>query len=115
MTIIILKDLITGSEKCDENLTQNLHATIVEDRKAREKQQEEKLNKEGREEKLRLEQLRLEEQKRQDELAERKRKDELELEKLKIQMQSKLGAGTSEASDTKFLIKEVSNFYIRST
>ncbi|KAF8766340.1 hypothetical protein HNY73_019413 [Argiope bruennichi] len=89
VTIETLKDLITGSEKYDEELTKNLHTTIVEDRKAREKQekeQKEKLRIEEREEKLRLEQLRLEEQKRQDELAESKRKDEFDLEKLKIQM-----------------------------
>ncbi|GFX24422.1 hypothetical protein TNCV_992381 [Trichonephila clavipes] len=66
--------------------TKNIHSTIVEDRKAREKKQEEqqenlrieeqkeKLRIEEREEKLRIEQLRLHEQ---------KRKDEFELEKLR--------------------------------
>ncbi|GFX96718.1 hypothetical protein TNCV_245051 [Trichonephila clavipes] len=71
MTIATLKDLIIGSEDYDEELTKNIHSTIVEDRKAR----EEKLRIEEREEKLRFEQLRLDEQ---------KRKDEFELEKLRI-------------------------------
>ncbi|GFW19868.1 uncharacterized protein TNCV_3561711 [Trichonephila clavipes] len=71
---------------------QNIHSTIVEDRKAREEnlrieEQKEKLRIEEREEKLRFEQLRLDEQ---------KRKDEFELEKLRIQTQSKLGADTSK-------------------
>ncbi|GFW67734.1 uncharacterized protein TNCV_3870651 [Trichonephila clavipes] len=76
MTIATLKDLIIGSENYDEELTINIHSTIVEDRKAR----EENLRIEEREEKLRFEQLRLDEQ---------KRKDEFELEKLRIQTQSK--------------------------
>ncbi|GFU36802.1 uncharacterized protein TNCV_365641 [Trichonephila clavipes] len=76
MTIATLKDLIIGSENYDE-LTKNIHSTIVEDRKAR----EENLRIEEREEKLRFEQLRLDEQ---------KRKDEFELEKLRIQTQSNL-------------------------
>ncbi|GFV76328.1 hypothetical protein TNCV_4413071 [Trichonephila clavipes] len=36
MTIATLKDLIIGSEDYDEELTKNIHSTIVEDRKARE-------------------------------------------------------------------------------
>ncbi|GFV95091.1 hypothetical protein TNCV_3708861 [Trichonephila clavipes] len=36
MTIATLKDLIIGSENYDEELTKNIHSTIVEDRKARE-------------------------------------------------------------------------------
>ncbi|GFX07809.1 retrovirus-related Pol polyprotein from transposon gypsy [Trichonephila clavipes] len=36
MTIATLKDLIIGSENYDETLSQNMHLTIVEDRKARE-------------------------------------------------------------------------------
>ncbi|GFR32365.1 hypothetical protein TNCT_120431 [Trichonephila clavata] len=36
MTIATLKNLITGSEGYDEELTKNLHATIVEDRKSNE-------------------------------------------------------------------------------
>ncbi|GFW50424.1 transposon Tf2-6 polyprotein [Trichonephila clavipes] len=111
MTIATLKDLIIGSENYDEELTKNMHSTIVEDRKAREKkqklpieEQKEKLRIEEREEKLRIEQLRLDEQ---------KRKDEFELEKLRIQTQSKLGADTSKESDTKFLFKEVSKFIHR--
>ncbi|GFU32827.1 uncharacterized protein TNCV_4154601 [Trichonephila clavipes] len=100
MTIATLKDLIIGSENYDEELTKNIHSTIVEDRKAR----EENLRIEEREEKLRFEQLRLDEQ---------KRKDEFELEKLRIQTQSKLGADTSKESDTKFLVKEVSKFIHR--
>ncbi|GFX34466.1 hypothetical protein TNCV_3657041 [Trichonephila clavipes] len=85
MTIATLKDLIIGSENYDEELTKNIHSTIVEDRKAREKKQEEqkenllieeqkeklrieeqkeKLRIEEREEKLRIEQLRLDEQRR---------------------------------------------------
>ncbi|GFW96244.1 hypothetical protein TNCV_572151 [Trichonephila clavipes] len=91
MTIATLKDLIIGSENYDEELTKNIHSTIVEDRKAREEnlrieeqkeklrieEQKEKLRIEEREEKLRFEQLRLDEQ---------KRKDEFELEKLRIQL-----------------------------
>ncbi|GFX41901.1 uncharacterized protein TNCV_3677131 [Trichonephila clavipes] len=116
MTIATLKDLIIGSENYDEELIKSIHSTIVEDRKAREKKQEEqkeklrieeqkeKLRIEKREEKLRIEQLRLDEQ---------KHKDEFELEKLRIQTQSKLGADTSKESDTKFLVKEVSKFIHR--
>ncbi|GFT80514.1 uncharacterized protein TNCV_5122361 [Trichonephila clavipes] len=114
MTIATLKDLIIGSEDYDEELTKNIHSTIVEDRKVREEylcieeqkeklrieEQKEKLRIEEREEKLRFEQLRLDEQ---------KRKDEFELEKLRIQ----LGADTSKESDTKFLVKEVSKFIHR--
>ncbi|GFR30379.1 hypothetical protein TNCT_161031 [Trichonephila clavata] len=36
MTIATLKDLITGSEGYDEELTKNLHTTIVEDLKSNE-------------------------------------------------------------------------------
>ncbi|GFV65368.1 uncharacterized protein TNCV_567111 [Trichonephila clavipes] len=108
MTIVKLKDLIIGSENYDEELTNQKHdLTIVEDRKARKKKQEEQkeiLRIEEREEKLRFEQLRLDEQ---------KRKDEFELEKLRIQTQSKLGVDTSKESDTKFLVKEVSKFLHR--
>ncbi|GFX89889.1 uncharacterized protein TNCV_1535361 [Trichonephila clavipes] len=125
MTIATLKDLIIGSENYGEELTKNIHSTIVEDRKAKEKKQEEqkerlrieeqeeklhigeqkdKLRIEEREEKLRIEQLRLDEQ---------KRKDEFELEKLRIQTQSKLGADTSKESDTKLLVKEVSKYMHR--
>ncbi|GFW42403.1 uncharacterized protein TNCV_240001 [Trichonephila clavipes] len=127
MTIATLKDLIIGSEYYDEELTKNIHSTIVEDRKAREEylrieeqkeklrieeqkeklrieEQKEKLRIEEREEKLRFEQLRLDEQ---------KRKYEFELEKLRIQTQSKLGADTSKESDTKFLVKEISKFIHR--
>ncbi|GFT15952.1 uncharacterized protein TNCV_3315171 [Trichonephila clavipes] len=99
MTIATLKDLIIGSENYDEELTKNIHSTIVEDRKAKEN-----LRIEEREEKLRFKQLRLDEQ---------KRKDEFELEKLRIQTQSMLGADTSKESDTKFLVKEVSKFIHR--
>ncbi|GFT73697.1 hypothetical protein TNCV_1289271 [Trichonephila clavipes] len=35
MTIVTLNDLIIGSENYDEELTKNMHSTIVEDRKAR--------------------------------------------------------------------------------
>ncbi|GFY06897.1 hypothetical protein TNCV_4089991 [Trichonephila clavipes] len=107
MTIATLKDLIIGSEDYDEELTKNIHSTIVEDRKVREEnlrieeQKRKKLRIEEREEKLRFEQLRLDEQ---------KRKYEFELEKLRIQTQSKLGADTSKESDTKFLVKEISKF-----
>ncbi|GFT80488.1 hypothetical protein TNCV_5122241 [Trichonephila clavipes] len=107
MTIATLKDLIIGSENYDEELTKNIHSTIVEDRKAREKKQEEqkdKLHIEEREEKLRILQLKLDEQ---------KRKDEFELEKLRIQKQSKLFADTSKERDTKFVVKEVSKFIHR--
>ncbi|GFV97934.1 uncharacterized protein TNCV_5069741 [Trichonephila clavipes] len=105
MTIATLKDLIISSEDYDEELTKNIHSTIVEDRKVREEnlrieEQKEKLRIEEREEKLRFEQLRLDEQ---------KRKDEFELEKLRIQ----LGADTSKESDTKFLVKEISKLIHR--
>ncbi|GFW16404.1 hypothetical protein TNCV_442791 [Trichonephila clavipes] len=91
MIIVTLKDLIIGSENYDEELTKNIHSTIVEDIKGREKKQEEQKEKlrieeqreksriEEREERLRFEQLRLDEQ---------KRKYEFELEKLRIQTQS---------------------------
>ncbi|GFV46973.1 uncharacterized protein TNCV_3033701 [Trichonephila clavipes] len=64
MTIVTLKDLIIGSEDYDEELTKNIHSTIVEGRKAREEnlrieEQKEKLRIEEREEKLRFEQLSL--------------------------------------------------------
>ncbi|GFT87880.1 uncharacterized protein TNCV_799821 [Trichonephila clavipes] len=64
MTIATLKDLIIGSEDYDEELTKNIHSTIVEDRKVREEnlrieEQNEKLSIEEREEKLRFEQLSL--------------------------------------------------------
>ncbi|GFS90476.1 hypothetical protein TNCV_4096861 [Trichonephila clavipes] len=95
MTIATLKNLITGSEEYGEDLTKNLHTTIVEYRKAK----KEKLCTEERKEKLRIEKMKLDEQ---------KRKDEFELEKLRIQAQSKLGADTFEGSNTKFLVKEVS-------
>ncbi|GFW23963.1 uncharacterized protein TNCV_4950091 [Trichonephila clavipes] len=125
MKIAALINLIIGSENYVEELTKNIHSTIVEDRKAREKKQEEqkeklrieereenlrieeqkgKLRIEEREEKLRIEQLRLDEQ---------KRKNEFELEKLRIETQSKLGADTSKESDTKFILKEVSKFIHR--
>ncbi|GFW34149.1 uncharacterized protein TNCV_288311 [Trichonephila clavipes] len=102
-----------------------MYSTIVEDRKAREKKQEEQKEKlrieerdekllieeqreksriEEREERLRFEQLRLDQQ---------KRKDEFESEKLRIQTQSKLGSDTSKESDTKFFVKEVSKFIHR--
>ncbi|GFU90996.1 uncharacterized protein TNCV_4923271 [Trichonephila clavipes] len=78
MTIGTLKDLIIGRENYDEELTKNIHSTIVEDRKAR----EENLRIEEREEKLRIEQLRLDEEKRE---------YEFELEKLRIQTQNPNG------------------------
>ncbi|GFR26434.1 hypothetical protein TNCT_70751 [Trichonephila clavata] len=60
MTIATLKDLITGSEEHNEDLTKNLQTTIVEDRKAREEkihieEREERLHIEEREERLRTE------------------------------------------------------------
>ncbi|GFX22324.1 transposon Tf2-6 polyprotein [Trichonephila clavipes] len=72
MNIATLKDLIIGSEDYDEELTKNIHSTIVEERKAREvnlrieeqkeklriEEKKEKLRIEEREEKLRFEQLR---------------------------------------------------------
>ncbi|GFW19924.1 retrovirus-related Pol polyprotein from transposon 17.6 [Trichonephila clavipes] len=62
ITIATLKDPIISSENYDEELTKNIHSTIVEDRKAREEnlrieEQKEKLRIEEREEKLRFEQL----------------------------------------------------------
>ncbi|GFY35433.1 uncharacterized protein TNCV_195261 [Trichonephila clavipes] len=119
MTIATLKDLIIGSEDYDEELTKNIHSTIVEDRKAREEnlrieeqkeklrieeqkeklrieEQKEKLRIEEREEKLRFEQLRLDKQKRE---------YEFELENLRIQTQSKLGADTSKERDISLYLK----------
>ncbi|GFT63910.1 hypothetical protein TNCV_2313991 [Trichonephila clavipes] len=58
MTIATLKDLIISSEDYDEELTKNIHSTIVEDRKVR----EENLRIEEQK-KLRFKQLRLDEQK----------------------------------------------------
>ncbi|GFQ71770.1 hypothetical protein TNCT_259581, partial [Trichonephila clavata] len=106
MTIATLKNLITGSEGYDEELTKNLHATIVgianpmkneyaqrnrnkitQRNKLRTEEQEQKLRIEEREERIRIEELRIDEQ---------KRKDEFELEKLRIQAQSNLGAATYE-------------------
>ncbi|GFT41717.1 uncharacterized protein TNCV_4707911 [Trichonephila clavipes] len=127
MTIATLKDLIIGSENYDEELTKNIYSTIVEDRKTREEnlrieEQKEKLRIEEQKEKLRIEEqkekIRIEERKEklrfeQLRLDEQKRKYEFELEKLRIQTQSKLGADTSKESDTKFLVKEVSNFIHR--
>ncbi|GFV98211.1 hypothetical protein TNCV_4449681 [Trichonephila clavipes] len=60
MTIATLKDLIISSEDYDEELTKNIHSTIVEDRKVREKnlrieEQKEKLRIEEQKEKLRIE------------------------------------------------------------
>ncbi|GFU10935.1 uncharacterized protein TNCV_2934281 [Trichonephila clavipes] len=86
MTIATLKDLIIGSEDYDEELTENIHSTIVEDRKARE------------------ENLRIEEQKKNYALKNEK----------KITLRTiELGADTSKESDTKFLVKEVSKFIHR--
>ncbi|GFW60959.1 uncharacterized protein TNCV_4871701 [Trichonephila clavipes] len=87
MTIATLKDLIIGSENYDEELTKNIHSTIVEDRKAREEnfcieEQKEKLRIEEQKEKLRIEE----------------REEKLRFEQL---------------SDTKFLVKEVSKFIHR--
>ncbi|GFU00434.1 hypothetical protein TNCV_4259331 [Trichonephila clavipes] len=44
MTIATLKDLIISSEDYDEELTKNIHSTIVEDRKAREEKKSKKKN-----------------------------------------------------------------------
>ncbi|GFU60180.1 hypothetical protein TNCV_4248861 [Trichonephila clavipes] len=60
MTIATHKDLIIGSENYDEELTKNIHSTIVKDRKAREEnlrieEQKEKLRIEEQKEKLRIE------------------------------------------------------------
>ncbi|GFT48323.1 uncharacterized protein TNCV_4708791 [Trichonephila clavipes] len=102
MTIATLKDLIIGSENYDEELTKNIHSTIVEDRKAREENLRiEEQKKKKKKKKIRFEQLRLDEQ---------KRKDEFELEKLRIQAQSKLGADTSKES---LLPTEVSHIIAR--
>ncbi|GFR05374.1 hypothetical protein TNCT_681441 [Trichonephila clavata] len=76
MTIATLKDLITGSEGYDEELTKNLHTTIVEDRKSNEEripiderelklrieEREQKLRIEEREERIRIKKLRIDEQ-----------------------------------------------------
>ncbi|GFV49274.1 hypothetical protein TNCV_1848571 [Trichonephila clavipes] len=111
MTIATLKDLIISSENYDEELTKNIHSTIVEDRKAREEnlgieEQKEKLRIEEQKEKLRIEEqkekLRIEEQKeklrieereeklrfKQLRLDEQKRKEKFELEKFRIQLEA---------------------------
>ncbi|GFT23057.1 uncharacterized protein TNCV_1858131 [Trichonephila clavipes] len=87
ITIATLKDLIIGSEDYDEELTKNIHSTIVEDRKARE------------------ENLRIEEQKEKLRIEEREEKITLRT--------IELGADTSKESDTKFLVKEISKFIHR--
>ncbi|GFT47603.1 uncharacterized protein TNCV_2346121 [Trichonephila clavipes] len=96
MTIATLKDLIIGSENYDEELTKNIHSTVVEDRKAR----EENLRIEEQKEKLRIEEqkekLRIEEQKEKLRIEERE-------EKLRFE----------QLSDTTFLVKEVSKFIHR--
>ncbi|GFR27530.1 hypothetical protein TNCT_221161 [Trichonephila clavata] len=125
MTIATLKNLITGSEGYDEELTKNLHATIVGDRKSNEErirteeqeqklrteeqilrteEQEQKLRIEEREERIRIEELRIDEQ---------KRKDEFELEKLRIQAQSNLGAAIhTKAVILNFSSRKCQNLYI---
>ncbi|GFR24630.1 hypothetical protein TNCT_578691 [Trichonephila clavata] len=105
MTIATLKNLITGSEGYDEELTKNLHATIVGDRKSNEErirteEQEQKLRIEEREERIRIEKLRIDEQ---------KRKDEFELEKLRIQAQFNLGAATYEGTESNLAFSLASN------
>ncbi|GFR05741.1 uncharacterized protein TNCT_728461 [Trichonephila clavata] len=104
MTIATPKNLITGSEGYDEELTKNLHTKIVEDRKSNEErirteEQEQKLRTEEQEQKLRIEEW--EEKIRIEELRidEQKRKDEFELEKLRIQAQSNLGAATYQGTE----------------
>ncbi|GFS54278.1 uncharacterized protein TNCV_4808061 [Trichonephila clavipes] len=95
MTIATLKDLIIGSEDYDEELTKNIHSTIVEDRKARE------------------ENLRIEEQKKNYALKS-KRKLRIEKTRRKITLRTiELGADTSKESDTKYLVKEISKFIHR--
>ncbi|GFV95867.1 uncharacterized protein TNCV_1729171 [Trichonephila clavipes] len=96
MTIATLKDLIISSENYDEELTKNIHSTIVEDRKAREEnlrieEQKEKLRIEEREENLRIE-------KQKEKLRIEEREEKLRFEQL---------------SDIKFLVKEVSKFIHR--
>ncbi|GFV56351.1 uncharacterized protein TNCV_4674691 [Trichonephila clavipes] len=87
MTIATLKDLIISSEDYDEELTKNMHSTIVEDSKAREEnlrieEQKEKLRIEEREENLRIEKqkekLRIEE--REENLRIEKQKEKLRIE-----------------------------------
>ncbi|GFV01110.1 uncharacterized protein TNCV_1010311 [Trichonephila clavipes] len=80
-----IKDLIIGSENYDKELTKNIHSTIVEDRKVREKTQEEQKEK-----------LRIEEQREKSRIQERE-------ERLRFE----------QLSETKFLVKEVSKFIHR--
>ncbi|GFU32577.1 uncharacterized protein TNCV_3044651 [Trichonephila clavipes] len=89
MTITTFKNLIIDSENYDEELTKNIHSTIVEDRKAREK-----------------EKLRIEEQKEKLRIEERE-------ENVRIEEQKEKCADTSNESHTKFLVKEVSKFIHR--
>ncbi|GFV24272.1 hypothetical protein TNCV_685521 [Trichonephila clavipes] len=102
MTIATLKDLIIGSENYDEELTKNIQSTIVEDRKAREKKQEqkEKLRIEEQKEKLRIEEqkekLRIEEQKeklrieeREEKLRIEEREEKLRIEQLRLDEQTR--------------------------
>ncbi|GFW18949.1 hypothetical protein TNCV_164651 [Trichonephila clavipes] len=81
MTIAILKDLIIGSENYDEELTKNIHSTIVEDRKARRKAKKSKKKNyamKNKKKKLRIEEreenLRIEEQKEKLRIEEREEK-----------------------------------------
>ncbi|GFS77480.1 uncharacterized protein TNCV_320521 [Trichonephila clavipes] len=105
MTIATLKDLIISSEDYDEELTKNIHSTIVEDRKAR----EENLRIEEQKEKLRIE-----EQKEKLRIEEQKEKLRIEEREEKITLRTiELGADTSKESDTKFLVKEISKFIHR--
>ncbi|GFX08587.1 hypothetical protein TNCV_4170861 [Trichonephila clavipes] len=91
MTIATLKDLIIDSEDYDE-LTKNIHSTIVEDRKAR----EENLRIEEQKENLRIEEqkenLRIEEQKKNLRIEERAEKLRIEerAEKLRIEEREEL-------------------------
>ncbi|GFU85388.1 transposon Ty3-I Gag-Pol polyprotein [Trichonephila clavipes] len=94
MTIATLKDLLIGCENYDEELTKNIHSTIAEDRKAREKKQEEqkeKLRNAEQKENLRIEEreenLRIEEQKEKLRIEEREEKLRIEEreEKLRIE------------------------------
>ncbi|GFT11994.1 uncharacterized protein TNCV_725981 [Trichonephila clavipes] len=87
MTIATLKDLIIGSEDYDEELTKNIHSTIVEDRKARE------------------EYLRIEEQKKKLRIEQQKEKLRIEEREEKLRFE--------QLSDTKFLVKEISKFIHR--
>ncbi|GFX81088.1 uncharacterized protein TNCV_1910811 [Trichonephila clavipes] len=115
MTIATLKDPIIGSENYDEELTKNIHSTIVEDRKAREKTQEEqkeKLHIEQQKEKLHIEQqkekLHIEQQKEKLHIEEQKVKLRIEEREEKLRIEEQKEKSRIEEREEKLRIKQLS-------